>query len=70
VVSLGSDGLPDVPRLTSFSRYRLMLPGMFSAARQSRHCAFRLMYGLKRMTKPGRYAWMPWLACRCFHLSR
>lgn len=57
-------------RLTSFSRYRLMFPGMFSAARQSRHCAFRLMYGLKRMTKPGRYAWTPWLACRCFHLSR
>ncbi len=22
------------------------------------------------MTKPGRYAWTPWLACRCFHLSR
>ncbi|EMH90840.1 hypothetical protein MTE1_5306 [Klebsiella pneumoniae JHCK1] len=56
--------------LTSFSRYRLMYPGMCSAGRQSQRCVFRLMYGLKRMTKPGRYAWMPWLACRCFHLSR
>jgi hypothetical protein len=70
VVPLGSDDFLQFPLLMSFSRYRLMLPGMFSAARQSRHCAFRLMYGLKRMTKPERYAWTPWLACRFFHLSR
>ncbi len=32
VVPLGSDGLPAVSTPMSFSRYRLMLPGMFSAA--------------------------------------
>jgi hypothetical protein len=70
VVPLGSDGLPDVPAPYIIFSIPTDVPGMFSAARQNRHCAFRLMYGLKRMTKPGRYAWMPWLACRCFHLSR
>jgi hypothetical protein len=66
VVPLGSDGFPQWPLLTSFSRYRLMLPGMFSAGRPNRRCTFRLMYGLKRTTKPGRYGLMPFPAASAF----
>ncbi len=70
VVPLGSDGLPAVSTPYVIFSIPTDVAGDFSAARQSRHCAFRLMYGLKRMTKPERYAWTPWLACRYFHLSR
>jgi hypothetical protein len=70
VVPLGSDDLPAVAAPYIIFSIPTDVAGDVFWARQSRRCAFRLMYGLKRMTKPERYAWRPWLACRCFHLSR
>ncbi len=65
VVSLGSDGLPDVPAPYIIFSIPTDVAGDVFCGQQSRHCAFRLMYGLKRMTKPGRYAGCPH-ACRFF----
>lgn len=59
VVPLGSDGLPAVSTPYVIFSIPTDVAGDVFCGQQSRHCAFRLMYGLKRMTKPERYARRP-----------
>lgn len=70
VVPLGSDGLPAVSTPYVIFSIPTDVAGDVFCGQAESTLRIQVDVWLKRMTKPERYAWTPWLACRFFHLSR